>query len=341
MPAHLFELFGEDAPELPKKPKTRRSEPKSENPALDNPAQADCTSKKTNPKKTNNQNTNSVLPSVVDAGVREAPGSGTEGRTDGGGDVSEDQEHGPVPDGGVGTAAAGAAPDEGAAVGSGRLGGDAVGEPSPVAVTPGVELLLAIGAEQPDLLLSGSTLRDQGLMVTGMLTAGWTAAQLHQVIASRPLPVPIWTTVGAVIGSRLRAAAAAPAPSSVPGLPAQQGVRDAGWRPIDGPTPQPPLWVERQAEDDPAATGPMRNCSGDDGLCERLAVPGRTLCGRHLGWGLCPQCNGRRVEPGRPLCDNCERDNTIAAPTDDEFAALLAEATRPAQTGPAGHAAPF
>ncbi|MFJ2154220.1 hypothetical protein ACIOHB_36380 [Streptomyces microflavus] len=38
--------------------------------------------------------------------------------------------------------------------------------------SPGVDLLLAIGAEQPDLLLTGRTLRDQGVMLTGLLEAG-------------------------------------------------------------------------------------------------------------------------------------------------------------------------
>ncbi|MER7043078.1 hypothetical protein [Streptomyces microflavus] len=36
-----------------------------------------------------------------------------------------------------------------------------------------MDLLLAIGAEQPDLLLTGRTLRDQGVMLTGLLEAGW------------------------------------------------------------------------------------------------------------------------------------------------------------------------
>ncbi|MEV7318371.1 hypothetical protein AB0N56_36325 [Streptomyces microflavus] len=41
-----------------------------------------------------------------------------------------------------------------------------------VDASPGVDLLLAIGAEQPDLLLTGRTLRDQGVMLTGLLEAG-------------------------------------------------------------------------------------------------------------------------------------------------------------------------
>lgn len=42
----------------------------------------------------------------------------------------------------------------------------------------------------PELLLTGRTLRDQGLMVTGLLDAGWPVPVLLEVIA-RPLPDPL------------------------------------------------------------------------------------------------------------------------------------------------------
>lgn len=75
-----------------------------------------------------------------------------------------------------------------------------------------MELLLSIGARKPEFLLTGRTLTDQGLMVTGMLLEGWTPGQLEQVIAGRPLPQPVRKTVGAIVSGRLRDANASPAP---------------------------------------------------------------------------------------------------------------------------------
>ncbi|MFI7288392.1 hypothetical protein ACIBRY_17325 [Streptomyces anulatus] len=81
-----------------------------------------------------------------------------------------------------------------------------------VDASPGVELLLAIGAEHRELLLTGPTLRDQGLMVTGLLDAGWPVPLLWEVIA-RPLPDPLRTTVGGVISGRLKVAASTATPA--------------------------------------------------------------------------------------------------------------------------------
>jgi hypothetical protein len=78
-----------------------------------------------------------------------------------------------------------------------------------------VDLLLEVGAQKPEFLLTGKTLQDQGLTVAGMLLAGWTPDQLRQVIAGRPLPDQITTTVGAVVSGRLRQALASPAPGDV------------------------------------------------------------------------------------------------------------------------------
>lgn len=87
--------------------------------------------------------------------------------------------------------------------------------PHQIGRNPGVDLLVAIGAEKPEFLLTGKTLQDQGLTVAGMLLEGWTADQLRQVIAGRPLPDQITTTVGAIVSSRLRQALAGPVPETV------------------------------------------------------------------------------------------------------------------------------
>lgn len=80
---------------------------------------------------------------------------------------------------------------------------------------PGVDLLLAIGAENPKFLLTGQTLKDQGLAVAGMLDAGWTPEQMRQVIAGRALPDEITTTVGAIVSGRIRQALSGPVPETV------------------------------------------------------------------------------------------------------------------------------
>ncbi|NUK74672.1 helix-turn-helix domain-containing protein [Streptomyces lunaelactis] len=219
-----------------------------------------------------------VRPSVRDVQVPDASGSDTDGWTDGcGGGV---QEQGPVTAGGGETAAASAAPDNSAAVAGGGLGCDALREPSPVAavaVTPGVGLLLAIGAERPELLLSGQTLRDQGLTVTGMLLEGWSAGQLRHVIAGRALPSPLRKTVGAVIAARLRAALATPPPSSVAPIPEQAA---AEW---DAPARhREPVLSTTEAAARPVAEATTRRvsheCQGEDGNCGRPVSAEGVLC---------------------------------------------------------------
>lgn len=95
-------------------------------------------------------------------------------------------------------------------------GGVPVAGPMRVDASPGVDLLLAIGAERPELLLTGRTLRDQGVMLTGLLEAGWLVPLLRELVM-RPLPEPLRRTVGAVVSGRLKAAAAMPVPGSAVG----------------------------------------------------------------------------------------------------------------------------
>jgi hypothetical protein len=104
-------------------------------------------------------------------------------------------------------------PDDSATAGDGGTDGSRV--PSRISRNPGVDLLLAIGAEKPEFLLTGKPLQDQGLVVAGMLLEGWTPEQLRQVIAGRSLPDEITTTVGSIVSSRLRQALAGPVPETV------------------------------------------------------------------------------------------------------------------------------
>jgi hypothetical protein len=104
-------------------------------------------------------------------------------------------------------------PVESGSVGDGGTDGARV--PSQISRNPGVDLLVAIGAEKPEFLLTGKTLQDQGMAVAGMLLEGWTPDQLRQVISGRPLPDQIATTVGAIVSGRIRQALSGPVPESV------------------------------------------------------------------------------------------------------------------------------
>ncbi|MEW2393034.1 hypothetical protein AB0933_32205 [Streptomyces venezuelae] len=150
--------------------------------------------------------------------------------------------------------------------GGGQDGGtDGAAVPHQIVRNPGVDLLLAIGAEQPEFLLTGKTLRDQGLVVAGMLLEGWSPEQLRQVIAGRALPFPITATVGAIVSSRLKQALAGPVPHASLGgslLPA----RDQ--------TPTPALW-NADIVVPHTRTG---ECEGMGGLCGRPTQPGEASC---------------------------------------------------------------
>lgn len=128
----------------------------------------------------------------------------------------------------------------------------------------GVELLLAIGAEHPEFLLTGKPLRDQGLLVAGMLAEGWEPEHLRQVVVGRPLPSPIRTTIGAIVSSRLRAALAGPVPRRGSGTHADR----------EQPTHTPEAWTE-----DLIVVGDRPGeCEGQDGMCGRPTLGEARLC---------------------------------------------------------------
>ncbi|MGW0948524.1 helix-turn-helix domain-containing protein [Streptomyces sp. NPDC002623] len=157
-------------------------------------------------------------------------------------------------------------PEESAAAGDGGTDGSQI--PRQIVRNPGVDLLLAIGAEQPEFLLTGKTLQDQGLAVAGMLLEGWTHNQLRQVVAGRPLPDQIKTTVGAVVSGRLKQALAGPPPQSA----------QSAWKPFSksAATPTPAPYTV-----DTVLSGALPGeCEGKGGFCGRPLEPGSDLC-RH------------------------------------------------------------
>ncbi|MEW9513890.1 hypothetical protein [Streptomyces bacillaris] len=177
--------------------------------------------------------------------------------------------------------------------------------------------------------MRGTTLRDQGLMVDGLLEAGHSPWTIHEVIAL-PMPDPITTSRSAVISGRLHRLAGMPPAPAPQHTPAPGPVPGPRWE--DAPTPTPV--AERLA----AAPAPV-DCAGDDGLCPTLAVIGETLCPTHLDWPLCPGHDGRscttRTRTG-DLCAICEH-HALAARLDAELPVTETEdGTCPGHTAPCG-----
>lgn len=286
--------------------RNRRSDPTCDFPKLENPRLENRPSKNTSTQKTSGKNTKSVRPDG-DAGAREVVpgGAGMDGGMDAGG-VVEVQEERPGAAGGVGAAAAGAAPQAAAAEGV-----PPQREAVPVAQTPGVELLLSIGASRPELLLTGAALRDQGAVVTELLARGWRREVLREVITGRPLPVPLTKSVGAVIAARLREAAAMPVPRLIGG-PA------AGAAGADGDVePSSTAAADRTAEDALRGVPVMAECEGRDGTCGRPLAAGRDRCPECLGWPECTADGCTRRVQGGGLCPQCW-DAALSAPEPTE-----------------------
>ncbi|WAZ26941.1 helix-turn-helix domain-containing protein [Streptomyces cinnabarinus] len=166
-------------------------------------------------------------------------------------------------------------------------------------VHPGIRLLLGLGAARPELLLTGQALTDQGRVVRVMLESGWSAEQLRYVIAARPLPNPVRTTVGAIVAARLRAAQAYPPPARAAG--------DHGQLVGEGPPPQPVTGSAAARTVSEALTyRAFTECAGCGGPA---TARGEDLCPACLGWPLCNTCPGptpRRAHPGSDgRCTRC------------------------------------
>ncbi|MGW2938151.1 hypothetical protein ACWDA7_41590 [Streptomyces sp. NPDC001156] len=157
---------------------------------------------------------------------------------------------------------------------------------------PGIRLLLDLGASRPELLLTGQTLTDQGRVVTVMLEDGWSHEQLRHVIAARPLPHPVRTTVGAIIAARLRAAQAYPPPviaAAHHDLPPQPTTGSAAARTVSEA-------LTHRALVECAGCGLPGTALGED------------LCPACLNWPLCRTCPGptpRRAHPSNGRCTTC------------------------------------
>ncbi|EMF23351.1 hypothetical protein H114_29026 [Streptomyces gancidicus BKS 13-15] len=265
---------------------SHRSPPESGYPPVDEPTLVNRPTKNTNRKKTNKQKTRPLRP--CDRAADATVSSGT-GRPD----------------------AAASSPDSPPATPSAT---NASPVPAADELHPGIQLLLEIGAAQPELLLTGKALTDQGRVMTVMLESGWTSAQLRHVIAGRPLPAPVRTSVGAIIAARLRAAQAYPPPATLTSPHPCGDVLDD----------------ERSVPSTPArsSTAPAAR-TVTEALTYRALVecagcgvpgtaPGEDLCPACLDWPLCRTCPGptpRRAHPqGDGRCTTCA--TTFTGPTE-------------------------
>lgn len=193
----------------------------------------------------------------------------------------------------------------------GRTGESAAEEKPPeapprvaVAPTEGVLLLTAIGNELPAFLLTGKVLQDQGRNVDGLLASGWTSEQIRHVVAGRPLPEKIKTTVGGIISGRILAASDSPAPSAAPMLPWQS----QGWHDQD-PAPDEETYTA-PAFGEHIAPARFYECTGDDrGIpCGKPCDPVTGLCREHSGERPCPVSGCRRWTSNAGPCDTCVRE---------------------------------
>ncbi|MFK0063417.1 helix-turn-helix domain-containing protein [Streptomyces werraensis] len=92
MPAHLYELFGDDAPQLPTRARNSSSAPMSGFPTTDDPASANPTPKKNNNhKKTSGEEEQGEAPSARSAGDARRATAGSSAREAGGGSAATDK----------------------------------------------------------------------------------------------------------------------------------------------------------------------------------------------------------------------------------------------------------
>ncbi|WHM35435.1 hypothetical protein OH540_35435 [Streptomyces sp. BPPL-273] len=182
---------------------------------------------------------------------------------------------------------------------------------------PGIQLLLEIAVAQPELLLTGKALTDQGRVVTVMLESGWTSTQLRHIIAGRPLPAPVRTSAGAIIAARLRAAQTYPPPATLtsphhPGdvLDDALGGEPPAHRAIGPPSTTPAARTVTEA----LTYRALVECAG---CGVPGTAPGEDLCPACLDWPPCSTCTGptpRRTHPhGQGRCTTCA--TTFTDPT--------------------------
>ncbi|MFB6629920.1 helix-turn-helix domain-containing protein [Streptomyces sp. NPDC056362] len=172
-----------------------------------------------------------------------------------------------------------------------------------IARTPGVDLLLGIGGQRPELLLTGRVLEDQGRMVDGLLLSDWPR-DLILTSLLRPLPENT-RSVGAVISRRLSDLARTPVPRPL-AMPAPRGPEDASWG-RDGDHRDDGWDPDRMTPGEDAHDLVLRRARFADCVeCrDPIVTPtGTARCVKCERWERCPVCRAF-VQPGA-ACESCE-----------------------------------
>ncbi|MFF9489154.1 helix-turn-helix domain-containing protein [Streptomyces sp. NPDC014676] len=120
-----------------------------------------------------------------------------------------------------------------------------------IPLTEGVRFLQELGSRNPELMITGRPLRDQGLVVDELFARGWKDEVLWELL-TRPLPQPLRKDVSAVIAKRLRDVGDSP-------IPGPRRTRE------NEPTPTPRPYAEGV---DPVVRH-RYECDGRDGMCGR------------------------------------------------------------------------
>lgn len=164
------------------------------------------------------------------------------------------------------------------------------------APSPGVSLLLEIGARDPRLGIGGQALARQGEYLNALLAAGWEAESLRTALTGG-LPAHITRPAG-FLARRISHIPAAPAT-----LPAQVT------RPQSAVTSTPPPFGQH------LLTPPLPECED----CGVPPVPGFDRCAACMAWPYCADCQRRRVTPeSTGLCRTCDEEHRQAPQTTPE-----------------------
>ncbi|RZU28201.1 hypothetical protein EV284_6367 [Streptomyces sp. BK022] len=184
--------------------------------------------------------------------------------------------------------------------------------------TPGVDLLLGLGREKPELLLTGKVLEDQARTVDGLLLEKYDRDMILTVLL-RPLPERT-RSVGAVISKRLEELAATPLPRRM-ALPEPRDPKGGFdyWERYEETKRASVYQADPMIPGESAADLVLRRTAHPD--CKECRDPittptGTDYCVKCAGWPRCPLCT-RFVEPNTP-CPYCE-----VRPDDVEFDVCL------------------
>ncbi|MFD7507829.1 hypothetical protein ACFV5N_00575 [Streptomyces sp. NPDC059853] len=174
--------------------------------------------------------------------------------------------------------------------------------PEAAPASPGVSLLLGIGAREHRLGIGGQALSRLGTRLDALLATGWSPEDLRTALIGG-LPPRVNSPAG-FLARRIDAIPAAPS-----ACPSHDPV------PLPGnETYVPPRFGDH------AGTPPLPECED----CGVPPVPGYGRCAACMDWPFCDGCQRRRTIPGgNGLCRTCNVDEQEWQAAADAFSTLL------------------